>query len=450
MNFRPLLVLPPIALAIAGFVFMTSGETETPLKAEEPTVPVRVLDVQAQTLPVIATGYGRVEAARNWSAISEVEGRILKLAPGLAEGSIVRAGDVLVEIDLTDYEIARQKSLSNIEAARATLLELDRRAENTAALLEVEQRILEVAEAELNRNKALVERGSSTQASLDTAEKTFLAQRVSVLDLQNTLDLFPAQRNAEEANLAVRQAELAEAERAIEKAVIRAPYTGRISEMNVEADQFVRVGDSLLTLEGQEAAEILTELQPEDFRPLLISAMAGQLGAEDQPSVDELVDLFLDSGITAQVSLIGSDPGVAPWDGQIVRLRGAMDSETGAMGLIVRVDDPFASNPRLRRPPLLVGTFVKVTFSHQSDTPGIAVPRNAVQYSDTGAPFVYVVDADTRLDQREIDISHVVENDVFIRSGLEPGVQLVLGSPRPPIIGLKLTSVPVSAGVEVN
>ena len=100
--------------------------------------------------------FGRVEAARHFFAIAEVQGRVAGLADGLAEGQIVAAGAVLVEIDRTDYELTIQKTEANIAAAEAQLAELDRQEANTRASLEVETRTAEVTQAEYDRIAELV------------------------------------------------------------------------------------------------------------------------------------------------------------------------------------------------------------------------------------------------------------------------------------------------------
>ncbi|MEO0911691.1 MAG: efflux RND transporter periplasmic adaptor subunit, partial [Pseudomonadota bacterium] len=89
MNLNPLLIIPPIAAGVAGFIWMTQPQ-ETPQEAgPESSLAVRTLAVVAELTVVTATGYGRVEAARSWAAVSEVEGRVTEVFDGLSIGSIV-------------------------------------------------------------------------------------------------------------------------------------------------------------------------------------------------------------------------------------------------------------------------------------------------------------------------------------------------------------------------
>ncbi|SDI46384.1 efflux RND transporter periplasmic adaptor subunit [Aliiruegeria lutimaris] len=442
MNLRPLLIIPPIILGFIGFKMMTQQDQTLPPPPAESHLAVRVSAVVPHEVSATAVGYGRAEPVRDWSAISEVQGRIVMLADGLAVGSFVDAGTVLAEIDRTDYELSRQKSLANIAAAEAQLAELERQEVNSRASLEVEQRILAVAQAEYDRIASLVGRGTSTQATLDSTQKVLLAQTNAVTKLENTLALYPSQRETLEATLAVRRAELAEAERSLEKATILAPFRGRISAMNVETGQFVRTGDTLLTMDDTAAVEITAEVQPSEFVPMVTVALGDRFTSDTVVDVTKAIEIFTEAGITAQVSM--QIAGIsAHWPAEIVRLRGTMDSETGTLGIVVRVKDPMVSQRQINRPPLNVGAFVTVTFSSQPHPDGLTVPRRALRYADDGAPFVYVADGESRLDTRKIETGQVIGENVMVLGGLEGGEMLVLTDPRPPVIGMKLDLVPV-------
>lgn len=440
MNLRPLLIIPPVALGVLGFLWMTRGG-EAPVSVEpEAEVAVRVLTVEPAPVIPFAEGYGRVAPAHSWSAVSEVQGRIAHLAEGLAEGSFVEAGDVIVEVDRTDYELSVQKTHANIAAAEASLAEIDRQEANTRRNLEIEQRTLEVAQTEYDRVQSLVESGASTQAALNTAEKALFAQQTSITNVTNTLELYPSQRASAEATLAVRRAELAEAERSLSKTVITAPFRGRVDALNVEEDQFIRTGDTLLTLDSAETAEVVAEFAPRAFRAMALAAVGGQLPPDTLVDTSKMVALMHQLGITAQVRM--ELAGVtALYDAEIVRLRGTIDSETGTMGLVVRVDDPYLANGARGRPPLHAGSFVTVHISAPPLAGALAVPRTALHLDDDGAPFLYVMDAQARLEQRPVETGPALGDQVLIRAGLAAGEVLVLSTPTPPIPGIRLVPV---------
>jgi len=437
MNWKTLLFLPPIALALGGYFYLNQTrdiDAEPPVEAQ---LPVRAVTVQPQSLVPTAIGFGRVEAARTFSAIAEAQGRVTVLADGLAEGTVVKANTVLIEIDRTDYDLTLGKTQANIAAAKAQLAELARQETNTRASLEIENRTLEVTQAEYDRIATLVERGTSTRAALDTAQKALLAQEKAVLGLENTLALYPVQTQSVEATLAVRNAELAEAERQLSKTTIRAPFDARVTASNVEVGQFVRVGEVLVTLEGTEAAEITAELQPTAFEPLVRLLFADLALRDLQIDVTNGVRLLQQAGLSAKVKVSDRSFDVT-WPAEIQRYRGSTDSETGTIAFVVRVEGPNRADPKNRRPPLNVGSFVAVEFAGPAREGMIAVPRSAVRRDDADTAFVFVADENTRLARRDITPGPVVDGQVVIEDGLSAGDIVVLSTPQPAVLGVKL------------
>ncbi|WP_206454107.1 efflux RND transporter periplasmic adaptor subunit [Aurantimonas marina] len=440
MNFKPLLLLPPLVLGIAGFMWMTSGDHQPPQTREATRLAVRVMTVTPEPMVVTATGYGRVEAERSWTAVAQVDGRVVDMAPGLAVGTLVEKDALLVQIDTTDFELAIQKSKANIAAAEATLAELDRQEANSRRLLEVEERIRDVTQAEYDRINNLVERGTSTAAALDTVQKSLLAQENAVINLTNTLELFPAQRASAEATLAVRQAELAEAERGLENTTMTAPFRGRVSEAAVEQGQFVRTGEQLLTLDAIDAVEVVGSFQPQAFSSVIQTAPGQTIQQTSQIDTTKVVNYLKVAGVTAYVRLEVADFD-ARYPAELVRFRGTIDDETGTIGMAVRVRDPLMADGATQRPPLSVGGFVSVVLETPAPGGTIAIPRTALHQDDSGAPFVYLADAEDRLAIAPVVLGPVAGDRIFVRSGLADADRLVLSAPRPPIEGMPLTPV---------
>lgn len=440
MNLKPLLLLPPIALGIAGYMWMTGGEDLPPQTREATRLAVRVMTLTPQPLVVTATGYGRVEAEHSWTAVAQVDGRVVDMARDLAEGTLVEKGALLVQIDKTDFNLAIQKSKANIAAAEATLAELDRQEANSRRLLEVEQRIRDVSQAEYDRINSLVQRGTSTAAALDTVQKSLLAQENAVINLTNTLELFPAQRASAEATLVVRKAELAEAERGLENTTMDAPFRSRVAEAAVEQGQFVRTGEQLLTLEAVDAVEVVGSFQPQAFSSVIQTALGQTIQQTSRIDTTKVIDYLKAAGVTAYVRLEVADFDVR-YPAELVRFRGTIDNETGTIGLAVRVRDPLLAGGETLRPPLSVGGFVSVVLETPAPEGTIAVPRTAVHQDDSGAPFVYLSDAEDRLAIAPVVLGPVAGDRIFIRSGLNHADRIVLSAPRPPIEGMPLTPI---------
>lgn len=439
-TWRKFLFIPP--LLIGGgvlYAMQQVGDADAPPPAEPTPIAVRVATLEPTPFSAMATGFGRTEAARTWSAIAQVEGRAVTVAPSLAVGSLAQQGDLLVEIDPRDYEIATAKAEASLASARSELEELLVTEANTRATLEIEARILEVRVTEFRRQSDLAERGTAAQISLDEAQRALLAQQKVVQDLENQIALFPVQRVALEATVETRAVELEEAERELANTRLTAPFRGRISEESVSEGQYVRVGDTLLTLEDVATSEIIAEFQPEEVRALVLSQgqerIRAAMGRRDNSAT---LTILNDLGLSATVSVVSSEQRF-DWPAELVRITGQIDDATGSVGVVAQVDDPTQPDVATRRPPLPNGAFAELTLSAPPRDVLLA-PREAIRRDvDTGS-FLYVLDAASTLARADVVLGPVFGDQVVIQSGLEPGATVVLSNPRPAILGMPLTA----------
>jgi len=160
----------------------------------------------------------------------------------VAENQSVHAGDVLVEIDPSDYQ-------SNLAAARAALAEAQgaRSAQQAGRAL---------ASADVARYRPLAERGLLSPA------------RMQQLEIQARQAGGGAA--AAEAGVQAAQAQLAQAELDLERTTIRAPIDGVVGDRQVQLGQLVRVGAPLMSVVPLQSVYVVAnfkETQIENFRP---------------------------------------------------------------------------------------------------------------------------------------------------------------------------------------
>ena len=442
MNFKPFLFIPPVALGVVGFMWMTQPNERVFAPEEEAKLAVRVMTVTQEPMMLTAAGYGRVEAVQSWGVVSQVEGSALEVIAGLAVGTVVEEGDVLIQIDPTDYELEIAKTEANIAAAEATLAELTQQEENTERLLEIEQRVFDVAQAEFDRTQSLSENGTVTASTLETAQKSLLTEENNLIGLQNTLALYPVQRASAEATLAVRQAELAEAQRGLANTTITAPFRGRVSDEAIETGQFVRVGDALLTLDAIDVAEVVGAFQPQSFGNLMRVAVGPQLQNVAEIDATRVIEYMQEGNVAAFVEL-GSGENASRYPAEPVRFRGSVDSETGSLGIAVRVNDPLVRSTSQGTPPLEFGSFVSVVLEVEPDTGFISIPRSILQQDDAGQPFVFTATTDDTLALTNVIVGPVAGDRILISAGLEDGDRVLLTTPRPSVPGVALDVINV-------
>lgn len=449
MNWRILLILP--ALAIGVFLFriqVADGPGEATVEAPPPApVAVRVRTVEPQPIEISVSGFGRVQPVRTWEAISRVDGRVEEVHPDLAVGTVVAAGDLLVRVDPRDYEIARDRAAANLATAEAQLAELDASEGSLQDQLDLEREIEDVLRGEVERSQTLVERGSVAATTLERARRDLITQQRRVVELENQIALIPVQRRSAEATVRSRQVELEEAERDLSNVLVTAPFEGRVTEASASEGEYVRPGDRLATLDWVGAVEVAAQVQPAQMQQALgllipdLTALPAAILSERGAAEEALAA----TGVEAIVR--STDGASFEWEATIVRTEGAVDSETGTFGIVVRVGDPTVPDPVNRRPPLTTGAFVEVVFRADA-APALTLPRSALIERD-GVMYVYVADGEDRLGRVAIEVRGGVGDEVVVASGLAPGDRVVLAPPRPAILGQALAPVEDGAGPEL-
>lgn len=185
-----------------------------------------------------------------------VSGRILRLP--VHENQLVKAGDVLFEIDPEPFRLRVDLAAAELKAAEA-LLDTQRRAvatETSNATIAGDQVSqaragLQLASNTLDRLEPLLGKGYVSAQQIDDAKtakqkaETAYSQAVEQAAASKT-----AVGNLDNAvaNVEARRASLALAERDLRETVVRAPHDGRVTGLTTETGEHVAPGQSPLTL----------------------------------------------------------------------------------------------------------------------------------------------------------------------------------------------------------
>lgn len=186
----------------------------------------------------------------------QVPGRIDSIA--VQEGDDVRAGQVLGWLDRTELEARRRAAEGERAAAAARLAELERgfRSEEIgqgreAARAATER--LDEARREVERARRLFAGGAISRRQLEIAETAFAvaeAQHGGAADQLTLLESGPRveQIAAQRAVVAQAAAAVAQADAALDHAVIRAPFDGQVTIRHREPGEVVSAGMAVLTV----------------------------------------------------------------------------------------------------------------------------------------------------------------------------------------------------------
>jgi HlyD family secretion protein len=190
---------------------------------------------------------GYVVPAQQILVSPKVSGMITRLS--IREGLRVKKGEILAQLEDTDYQADHARATAALELAKQALLELERgnRPEEIAQareeLAESEAQLTE-AEAQYKRSTELHNRNVLSQQDFDTAESRYRAMLRRVERLRYALKLMekgPREERIAMARAQVQQseAELAKAKWKLDNCTIHAPISGTILKKNAEEGNIV-------------------------------------------------------------------------------------------------------------------------------------------------------------------------------------------------------------------
>lgn len=267
---------------------------------------------------------------------------------------------------------------------QAQLLAAEAAVANATAILEQELALAQVAKAE-NRSVA--------------------PERLTALALRKP------QLHSAEASLKSAQSALKKAQRDLQRTRIVAPYDALITNRTIGMGQVVHGSTVLATLMNIEFAELRLPIANFDW-PLLASPVQGS---------------------AATIAFQGQQR-----TGTVVRDLGRVQTETRMQHLVVQVQDPYGLRQPLARLPF--GSFVEVTLTGRLLQQIFILPQESVQNNQ-----VWLVDADSRLQPREVTILRQQGKQVLVSEGLRTGEQLVLTPPSFPQPGSLVRTAPMAA-----
>ena len=343
-----------------------------------PPASVGVVTVQPAKLALEVELPGRLEAWR----VAQVRARV----PGIVtqrqftEGALVRAGQVLYQLDAAAYRAA----LASADAAVA-------RADASVAQ----------AQAQVQRNQPLAE------AKAISAQDWLLTQ--------TTLKLAQAE-------LATARAAATTARINLDYASIKAPIAGRIGRALVSEGALVGQGDATQMALIQQTDRLYVNFTQPAADALRLRK-AFDAGTLQRTGAGAAVRIVLDDGseLGQAAKLLFTDPTV--------------DAATGQVTLRAELPNPQGL--------LLPGLFVKVRLAQASSDAAIRLPQQAVTRSP-GGDSVWVLGADNKASTRAVTIGASQGADWVVMSGLAAGERVVVDGFQKLQPGAVLNPVPWS------
>lgn len=421
-----LLFIPPLVAGVMIAVWLVRNRPQPQREvADEAMRMLRVIEVPVVDVLPQVVGYGTAEAGNTWQAVAQVEGRIVDVHPELRSGSFVSKEQLLLKIDPVEYQYAVAQLEAEIQQAKALIEELMRTEENLQASLKIERDALSVTQREMKRIEQLVAQNATAQSDVDAQQRSVLTQQQRLQEQTSALNLLPARKQSQQANLALKQAQLAQAQLDLKHTEIRAPFDCRLGTVTLDVDQFVGTGQSLFEASSIDLVEVEAQAPMREVRRLIHNPTGA--AAFGEITTQRVRDIF---NVQAIVEMASADL-PAQWAARFMRVRESLDPQTRSLSLVVGVDNPYEQVVPGVRPPLLQGTYCRVTLIGQPRPDQVVVPRHAIH-----GGHVYVLDGEQRLRLRPVEVTFQQGEFAVIGSGLAGGETLVVADPAPAIEGM--------------
>ena len=350
---RATLVGYAVALLVAG----CGGDGA---KAASGVVDVVVAPVQVRDVPIVVEWAAQTFGANDIEIRARVKGFLTSKV--YKEGSLVKRGDVLFQIDPSEYQAAVAQARASVNEAQANLSK---------------------ANADVARLRPLVERNAVSRQDLDHAV---------------------AAQSAAESQVAAARAALNTAQLNLNYTKITSPITGLAGVSQADVGSLVgSPGPTLLTTVSQvDTVKVKFRISEQEY--LIIRRVMGD-------SVSTAVRR------PARLELLLSDGSVYKEKGMVVTVDRNIDPTTGTLGIEALFPNPSG----LLRP----GQFGRVRAPVTTRSNAILVPQRAVREMQ-GTFSVGVLKPDSTVEIRSIKAGARVGSDWVVDTGLVAGTVIVV------------------------
>ena len=389
---------PAAGLLLAVAVSM-SGCGDAAKPAAKPPESVKVASVVQRDVPIYIEWVGTTVGYVTAQIRARVSGYLI--SQNYREGTVVKAGDLLFQIDPRPYQIALNQAKAQL---RTTESQLDQSkaqvAQADADLLRAEAN-QKKTELDVARYTPLAARGSVSQQELDDAVQSNLANLASVAAQKANVLNARATVSKTQAEISRAQASLADAELNLSWTKVTSPITGIAGIKTADIGDLIATSTTLTAVSLVNPIYVQVAVAEQEYmrwrqrggNPATVSDNKGQL----------------------QMTLADGSVYPHPGTAEIV------DRQVGVTTGTISVRGVFPNPGDLLRP----GQFAKVRTVVDTKPGALLVPQRAVRDLQ-GQHEVAVVGAGDTVDVRKVKVGERVGSLWIISEGLKPGERVIV------------------------
>jgi membrane fusion protein (multidrug efflux system) len=414
---------------IAGAGVLVAGLMAPACRSEQaappPALPeVAIVTVSPERMVLTTELPGRTSAYLVAEIRPQVNGIIQKRL--FEEGSDVRAGKVLYQIDPAPFQAAYDNAAANLSGMRRAAERARAALEASVAGVARQRATLELARTNRSRYEELFKKSVISALQRD--------QAVTEAEVaEATLRADEAQVKNDQEAVAVAEAAIQQAEATIETARINlgytqvvAPITGRIGKSNVTVGALVTAQQSTALTTIQQLDPIYVDVPQSTTELLRLRRRVEGGHLHNSGENQSKVRLILEDGTTylQEGTLQFRDVTVEP--------------TTGSVTLRVIVPNPKGF--------LLPGMFLRAVVQEGINNEAILIPQQAVSRDPKGNPVALIVDGEGKVAQRMLTLDRAIGDRWLVASGLAPGERVIVEGSQKVRPGAAVKVVPFQEG----
>jgi len=389
--------------AILGVAVSRSAAKPSTQTPSSPVV--EVAPVEQRDVPVYGEWIGTLTGQVNADVKGQVMGYLL--TRNYKEGSFVRKGQILFEIDPRPFQAALDQARGQLAQAQAQL------AQDEAQLSTSEANQLK-SHLNVEKYEPLAKVDAVSKQDFDNATQTDLANK--------------AQVKAAEAAIAAAKAQIKASEAAVETTSINLSFTRIVSPIDgIAGIAQAQVGDLVSTSSGP-----LTTVSTLDPIRDYFTVSEQQYLALQKRFSDSEKDHW-------KLQLVLADGTTYPKEGRFYFADRQVNQNTGA----IQIAALFPNPGNVLRP----GQYGKVRAIVRVQQNALLIPQAAVN-EQQGSNLVAVVDKDNRVSMRPVQVGQRTDAMWVIDGGLKPGERVIVEGQLNLKPGMTVQTKPYKSDVE--
>ncbi len=368
---------------------------------------------------------GTVVPYRQVTLAAEIGGRVQFKSEECRIGSYVHKGDVLFNIDPTDFKLEVERLAALRDSEYAQQKELDQELANAQKSLVLSEEDLALQEKELKRLESLPNAFASA-SELDQSRRQRIVSANQRLAVENQLKMIETRRTRIQLGERLAATQLEQAKVNLERTTVRSPISGVIINETVQEDSYVQKGATLCLIEDTERVEVSCNLRSDQL--LLILDQSGD--AKKVPASTRVMQSssyeLPKTPVRISYHVAGRDQTEFQWHGHLSRYEGiGIDAQTRTIPVRIAVDNPrevWQNGTLIKEeengglPALVRGMFVDCSIQTKPNQALVLLPKLALKPGNQ----VWQFEQDDALVQGTVkELAEVREEATAVKSKLD-------------------------------